>query len=145
VTDKTPRNSGETIPEKYHIKDGDLIFSWSGTLAVNIWASGPALLNQHLFSVLTTGRVSSAFLLVALREALVAFDNHTVGATMKHIRRSALDRVFVALPDRAIMSVAEESLAPIYRQLVILHQQNRRLAGARDLLLPRLMNGDIAV
>jgi type I restriction enzyme S subunit len=145
VTDKTPRNSGEMIPEKYHLKDGDLIFSWSGTLAVNAWAGGPALLNQHLFLVLPTGRVSSAFMLLALREALVAFDNHTVGATMKHIRRSALDRVLVALPDRTRMSVAEESLAPIYRQLVVLHQQNQRLCEARDVFLPRLMNGDIAV
>jgi type I restriction enzyme S subunit len=45
VTEKTPRNDGEMVPEKYHLMDGDLLFSWSGTLAVNVWASGPALLN----------------------------------------------------------------------------------------------------
>jgi type I restriction enzyme, S subunit len=145
VTDKTPRNSGEKIPEKYHLKDGHLIFSWSGTLAVNIWVGGSALLNQHLFLVLPSGHVSSAFMLLALREALVTFDNHTVGATMKHIRRSALDRVFVALPDSTMICVFENNLAPIYRQLVVLHQQNQRLSEARDLLLPRLMTGEIAV
>ncbi|WP_049810306.1 restriction endonuclease subunit S [Bradyrhizobium japonicum] len=145
VTDKTPRNSGEMIPERYHLNDGDLIFSWSGTLAVNIWASGPALLNQHLFLVLPTGRVSSAFMLFALREALTAFDNHTVGATMKHIRRSALDRVLVALPDRTKMSIVEDSLQLMYRQLIVLNQQSQKLAQARDLLLPRLMTGEIAV
>ncbi|WP_425099352.1 restriction endonuclease subunit S [Tropicibacter sp. S64] len=145
VTEKTPRNDGEMVPEKYHLKDGDLLFSWSGTLAVNVWTSGPALLNQHLFHVVPRGRVSRAFLMCAIREALIAFENQTVGATMKHIRRSALDRVFVPLPDRAFMSPVEDTLANTFEQLIILHQQNQRLAQARDLLLPRLMNGEIAV
>ncbi len=145
VTRKTPRNWGERIPNKYHLKDGDLIFSWSGTLAVNVWANGPALLNQHLFVVIPTERVSRAFLLCALGEALIAFDNHTVGATMKHIRRSALDRVFVALPEQTMMSVVKDNFDTVYSQLVVLQQQNQKLAQARDLLLPRLMNGEIAV
>lgn len=63
---------------------------------------------------------------------------------MKHIRRSALDNVYVALPDNALMSGVEETLNDIYKQLTILHQQNNKLAQARDLLLPRLMNGEIA-
>ncbi|PZX10947.1 type I restriction enzyme S subunit [Palleronia aestuarii] len=145
VTEKTPRNDGEMVPEKYHLKDGDLLFSWSGTLAVNVWTSGPALLNQHLFHVVPRGRVSRGFLMCAIREALIAFENQTVGATMKHIRRSALDRVFVPLPDRAFMSPVKDTLTNTYDQLIVLHQQNQKLAQARDLLLPRLMNGEIAV
>ena len=145
VTEKTPRNDGELIPEKYHLKDGDLLFSWSGTLAVNVWAGGPALLNQHLFHVVPTGRVGRGFLMCAIREALAAFDNQTVGATMKHIRRSALDKVFVLLRDRAFMAPVEETLHNTYLQLVVLHQQNQKLVQARELLLPRLINGEIAV
>jgi type I restriction enzyme S subunit len=81
----------------------------------------------------------------AIGEALIAFENQTVGATMKHIRRSALDRVFVPLPDQAFMSPVEDTLSSTYAQLVVLHQQNQKLAQARDLLLPRLMNGEIVV
>ena len=145
ASDKTPRNSGERVPEKYHIGDGDLIFSWSGTLAVNVWAGGPALLNQHLFHVVPTDRVGRGFLLCALRHALIAFATHAVGATMKHIRRSALDNVYVSLPDEALTSNVDEVLSDIYRQLMILSQQNQKLSQARDLLLPRLMSGEIAV
>ena len=145
VTEKTPRNPGDLIPEKYHLKDGDLLFSWSGTLAVNVWASGPALLNQHLFHVIPRNRAGRAFLMCALRQALADFNNQTVGATMKHIRRSALDRVFVALPDGAKMSMVDQMLQDTYAQLVVLHQQSQKLVQARDLLMPRLMNGEIAV
>ena len=38
VTNETPRNSGERVPEKYLIKAGDLLFSWSATLMVIIWS-----------------------------------------------------------------------------------------------------------
>ena len=145
VTEKTPRNNGRLIPEKYHLNSGDLLFSWSGTLAVNIWAGGPALLNQHLFHVVPTGRVGRGLLMCAIREALAAFDNQTVGATMKHIRRSALDRVYVPLGDWSLMATVEEHLHNIYTQLLILNQQNDKLVQARDLLLPRLMNGEIVV
>ncbi len=145
VTEKTPRNDGDLIPKKYHLKNGDLLFSWSGTLAVNVWASGPALLNQHLFHVVPTGRVGRGFLMCVIREALVALGNQTVGATMKHIRRSALDDVLVALPDRTFMSSVEDTVSDIYLQLTTLHQQNQKLAQARDVLLPRLMSGEISV
>ena len=145
VIAKTPKSDGELISEKYHLQDGDLLFSWSGTLAVNPWAGGPALLNQHLFKVMPTGRVGRGFLMGAIREALVAFGNQTVGATMKHIRRSALDQVQVPLTDRTFMAPLENTLDSMYAQLVVLRQQNQKLSQARDLLLPRLMNGEIAV
>lgn len=145
VTDRTPKSNGELIPEKFHIRDGDLLFSWSGTLAVNVWAGGPALLNQHLFHVVPSDRVGRGFLMCAIREALAALDNQTVGATMKHIRRSALDEVYVALGDRTLTAPVEDVLHTTYAQLVVLHQQNQKLAQARDLLLPRLMSGEVIV
>ena len=145
VTAKTPKNPGDLVPSKYHIHDGDLLFSWSGTLAVNVWSSGDALLNQHLFLVIPTGRVSRAFLMFALREAHVSFENQTIGATMKHIRRSALDAVTLLLPDRPLLEEFERTLSGMWNQVINLQKQNGQLATARDLLLPRLMAGEVAV
>lgn len=67
VSDKTPRNEGENIPVKYLLDDGDLLFSWSGTLLIEFWYDGPAILNQHLFRVEPQSQYSRAFLLFALR------------------------------------------------------------------------------
>ena len=39
------------IPKKYIIDNGDIIFSWSGSLDVVIWNFGKGALNQHLFKV----------------------------------------------------------------------------------------------
>ena len=38
-------------PDRCLLRDGDIVFSWYGTLAVRIWNRGPAKLNQHLFRV----------------------------------------------------------------------------------------------
>lgn len=145
VTAKTPRNTGENIPEKYLLTDGDLLFSWSGTLLIEFWYDGPAILNQHLFRVDVSDACSSVFMLCALREALPRFMNQAVGATMKHIRKGALTTVTTNLPPSSLLSQFNEVTAPAYRQIMCLRRQNQKLRAARDLLLPKLMNGEIAV
>jgi type I restriction enzyme S subunit len=145
VTKKTPRNTGEAVPSKYHLTDGDLLFSWSGTLAVNVWSDGSALLNQHLFKVTPKQMVSKAFLMFALREAMPSFMNETTGATMKHIRRSALEKVCAIFPTGRLLEEFEDIATSNYDQILCLRKQLSVLAYARDLLLPRLMSGEIAV
>ena len=39
------------IDESVRIHDGDLVFSWLGTLLLDFWTGGDAGLNQHLFKV----------------------------------------------------------------------------------------------
>jgi type I restriction enzyme S subunit len=39
------------VPSDYVVRDGDVLFSWSGSLAVDIWCGGDGALNQHLFKV----------------------------------------------------------------------------------------------
>ena len=145
VSDKTPRNEGENIPEKYLLNDGDLLFSWSGTLLIEFWYDGPAILNQHLFRVEPQSQYSRAFLLFALREALPEFSNQTVGATMKHIRKAALTTVTVCIPSHSLLVQFDELAADVFEQVLNLRRQNQKLRAARDLLLPRLMSGEIVV
>ena len=145
VSQNTPRNTGENIPERFVVRDGDLLFSWSGTLLIEFWYHGAAILNQHLFRVDLNGRCRAEFLLLALREALPEFTNQTTGATLKHIRKSALTTVKTKLPSKPLMAQFDETASSIYDQILNLRRQNLSLTKARDLLLPRLMSGEMAV
>jgi type I restriction enzyme S subunit len=51
----------------------------------------------------------------------------------------------VAVPPDLMAKLFDESVEPMFEQISRLDQQNQKLAQARDLLLPRLMNGEIAV
>jgi type I restriction enzyme, S subunit len=144
-TTKTPRNIGEHIPEKHLLHDGDILFSWSGTLLVNIWNHGEGLLNQHLFKVTPNSENLRGLVYFALKQALFEFQNQTTGATMKHIRKGALDKIASLTPTSALLDEFEGAVAPILDQISKLQKQTTGALKARDLLLPRLMNGEVAV
>lgn len=142
---KTPRNDGKLVPDRYRVDTGDILFSWSGTLLVNIWSWGPALLNQHLFKVTTCEAEHRGLVYLGLIHALEAFHNQTTGATMKHFRKGALDTICTLVPPVMLAREFESVIGPLLDQRTILRRQNGMAAAARDLLLPRLMSGEVAV
>jgi len=85
-----PDRSEVQVDPRHHINDEDLIFSWSGTLAVRSWDRGPALLNQHLFRVVERPGVDRSWLRLALDLAITALADKTHGSTMKHITKADL-------------------------------------------------------
>ena len=51
ICDASSELCSPSIKSEYIIHDGDIIFSWSGSLLVDIWCGGTCGLNQHLFKV----------------------------------------------------------------------------------------------
>lgn len=86
------------LPTTFRIDSGDLIFSWSGTLAVVRWGGGPAWLNQHLFKVVPAASVEKSLLFHLLLASVAEMNKRTHGSTMKHIKRGELREFFVSLP-----------------------------------------------
>ena len=81
---------GEDIDNRHIIDNGDLLFSWSATLAVLKWNNGPAILNQHIFKVVENDGVCRDFLRHLLHHSLPALAERSHGSTMKHIRKGVL-------------------------------------------------------
>ncbi|MFI2818965.1 MULTISPECIES: restriction endonuclease subunit S [Halomonadaceae] len=87
------------LSEDFKIDNGDIIFSWSGTLCVVQWNGGPAWLNQHLFKVKPSEGVSHRLLYHVLSHAVAEMDKSAHGSTMKHIKRSELKRYELLFPN----------------------------------------------
>jgi type I restriction enzyme S subunit len=51
----------------------------------------------------------------------------------------------VLLPSQRLRRLFDDMIEPMFAQMTALESFNHKLAEARDLLLPRLMNGEIAV
>ncbi len=145
ITSKTPYNSGNIVPQRNHINTGDVLFSWSATLLVNEWGEGPALLNQHLFKVIPHNELHKRLVRFAVEAAIPELTGHAVGATMQHIRRSALDNHLMLVPDDTTAAAFSTQADPMMDAILNLTAQNRELAKARDLLLPKLMSGQLDV
>ncbi len=134
------------IDESVTVHDGDLIFSWSGTLLLRFWAGGDAGLNQHLFKV-TSGVYPSWFYYAWTKHHLARFtmlakDRAT---TMGHIKRSALEESEVLLPPKEKLAMQTKCMQPIIDRVIANKIEIRKLAALRDTLLPKLMSGEIDV
>ena len=64
---------------------------------------------------------------------------------MQHIRRSALDSHLMLVPDNTTAEGFAAQVDPIMDAVLNLMAQNRELTQARDLLLPKLMSGQLDV
>lgn len=134
------------IKPEYIVHDGDVIFSWSGSLLVDFWCGGICGLNQHLFKV-TSDRYPKWFYYAwteyhLARFAAIAADKAT---TMGHIKRGELAKAEVIIPDDASMERIGGFLQPMYDLIISNRVENRKLANLRDTLLPKLMSGEIDV
>lgn len=134
------------IKDECKIHNGDVIFSWSGTLLVDVWCGGDCGLNQHLFKV-TSKEYPKWFYYYWTKHHLQEFIHiaKDKAVTMGHIKRGHLEEALVAIPDNDSMERAHELFEPILSKMISLRLENSRLSLLRDTLLPRLMSGELEV
>jgi len=134
------------IKSEYIIHDGDVIFSWSGSLLIDIWCGGTCGLNQHLFKV-TSEKYDKWFYYLWTAHHLerfiaIAADKAT---TMGHIKREELAKAEVLIPSEEDYKEISSIIEPIFKLMILNRIETRKMAGLRDTLLPRLMSGEIDV
>ena len=134
------------VAEQYVIGDGDLLFSWSGTLEAEFWFGGKGALNQHLFKV-TSSHFPSWFCFLWIRQHLPWFRGiaSSKATTMGHIKRGHLQETPVVVPPNEVLHEANEVIGPIYDLFGQLMIESRKLAAMRNVLLPKLLSGEVRV
>ena len=134
------------IDKEFIIHDGDVIFSWSGSLLVDLWCGGICGLNQHLFKV-TSDIYDKWFYYSWTQHHLVQFQTiaSAKATTMGHIKRGDLEKATVVIPSQEDYQSIGNLLRPIYDTIISNKVENKRLAEIRDALLPKLMSGEIDV
>ena len=149
VTSSTKRTN-TALGERYRISDGELLFSWSGnpdtSIDAFVWIGGDAWLNQHIFAVRENGTRSRAALYVLLKALMPQFaelarNKQTTG--LGHVTKEDMKRLEIAVAPGPVEAAFEEVITPIFNLIVSKLFENRTLAATRDLLLPKLMSGEI--
>ena len=145
--DNSSDRCSDSIDADYIIDNGDIIFSWSGTLMVDVWCGGKCGLNQHLFKVTPlknyprwfvyywTNRHLKKFKLIAKDKAV----------TMGHIRRSDLENAEVVIPKNLNMLEIDARINPLFQSIIDRRLEITKLENIRDTLLPKLMSGELTI
>lgn len=141
--DKSDLCSSNIKPE-YIVQDGDVVFSWSGSLLVDFWTGGICGLNQHLFKV-TSSKYDTWFYYAWTKHHLERFISIAAdkATTMGHIKRDELSKAEVIIPNKKDYLRIGKLLKPIYDLIILNRLENKRLILLRNTLLPRLMSGEL--
>lgn len=145
VTDSSDK-ANTKVPDQYIINNGDILFSWSGSLEVVVWSGSKGALNQHLFKV-SSAKYPKWFYYYWTKHFLpkyqaIAADKAT---TMGHIQRKHLTESIINVPDVEIMEKANDIFLPILERYICNSLQINALKQLRDILLPKLMSGKITI
>lgn len=134
------------LRSQYVVNDGDVLFSWSGSLEVEFWCGDKGALNQHLFKV-TSGKVPKWFYYLAIKQHLNRFREIAANkaTTMGHIKRGHLSEAMVAVPPHELMAALDRTFAPLVSRRITNSVQARQLACVRDEFLPELISGELRI
>jgi type I restriction enzyme, S subunit len=145
ISPKSGRASTD-VPERYVVADGDLLFSWSGSLLAKLWSGGPGALNQHLFKVTSASHPRWFCYQWVLRHLpefqRIAADKAT---TMGHIQRRHLAEAKTVSPPGPVLDGLGATIAPLIDRVVHNSLESRTLGSLRDALLPKLISGELDV
>jgi type I restriction enzyme S subunit len=131
------------IEDRYRVKDGDLLISWSASLDAFIWQRGDAVLNQHIFNVHENPHIIiRKYLYYVVRTVMSEIRSQVHGATMQHITKPKFEAIPIPLPpldeQRRIAAVLDKADA--------LREKRRQAVNKLDTLLQAVfldMFGDL--
>ena len=72
-------------------------------------------------------------------------EQYNGGVSVPTLDRKVVHRVPILIPSERLLDLLNAYVEPIFTQITNLKLQNQKLKAARDLLLPRLMSGEIVV
>jgi type I restriction enzyme, S subunit len=115
---------------------------------VNFMAEGEVGRGSTEFIVLRSKRLTPEFVYCLARTYDFrenAIKSMVGSSGRQRVQETCFEKFFVLVPPSSLLALFDESVKPMFEQIKVLHSQNQKLRAARDLLLPRLMSGEIAV
>jgi type I restriction enzyme S subunit len=142
--------SGTLTPEEpsgiYRVSDGDILIGMDGNFHMGRWSAGEAWLNQRVTRLRVTSRAICRYaLFLALEKPIGDWNQAIVGTTVAHLGKSHLELIKIPVPPLSLGMQLSALLDPMFELEITLRKVNRNLRKARDVLIPRLISGEIVV
>ena len=134
------------IPDAVKVFNGDVLFSWSASLEVMLWAYGDGGLNQHIFKVTSANGFPKTFYYFQLLDYVSVFKkmDEARKTTMDHITQDHLQQSVIAIPnDVNIANKLDKEVGPMFELIINNQIEIASMVKQRNELLPLLMNGQI--
>jgi len=148
----TTKYTNNDYKDKYHIENGNILYSWSGSPETSLdlfkWFGGNGLLNQHIFKLNFESNEQmhhTYYLLKAIKPLLIETAKQKQTTGLGHITVADMKRIKVPYPDDTILEYFSKTIEPLFQQSSQLLQEVDTLKETRNTLLPKLLSGELDV
>lgn len=124
---------------------GTILFSSRAPIGYIAIAQNEVTTNQGFKSVIPNENISTAYMYFLLKNLLPTIEGMASGSTFKEISGAAMKSVPTIMPDADTIQLFSSFCEPVFKKQEILEAENQRLSALRDLLLPKLMSGELDV
>ena len=136
---------GGSFDERILVKNGDLLFSWSGTVGTSfgphLWNGTDALLNQHIFKVALKSNVDKEYAYYALKNITAEIEKNVNGSVgLTHITKAKLINFEIPLPSLADQKKIVEVLNSASHEMDSLNRVNLAKRKSVSALRQSLLN-----
>ncbi|MGN1367293.1 MAG: restriction endonuclease subunit S [Aristaeellaceae bacterium] len=131
----------EKAEDKYIVHNGEIVVGMDGEFHINTWNGDDAYIVQRSCSMRPKDKYMTGWLLYAIYEPIKFYEKTVVGATVAHLGKKHIDSIYLLTSPHELY----KPFVTINQKRQLLLNQIRRLADARDCLLPKLMSGEMEV
>lgn len=143
--DQTNTYTTEPADLKYRVRNGDILVGMDGEFHMGCWAGGDAWLNQRVVRFRSRDGIPQPWLFLTTRGPIKVLESTIVGTTVAHLSARDLKEMRIVLPSSEVLKHAGEALEPLFDLALTLKLANANLRTSRDLLLPKLISGELDV
>ena len=137
--------SPEEAGKKYLVENGDILVGMDGDFHMGFWVGGQAYLVQRVARFRSKGEIGRYHLFLSLQEPIQYFDATITGTTVAHLGDKHIKTIEIKWPQTQLINQINNILEPMLAQILNLRIKNTTLRRTRDLLLPRLISGEVDV
>ena len=143
-----PKHEGGNYTEEVHprehlIEPGDIVVGMDGEFRAYVWQGKSTLMNQRVCSFVAHNKANRAFVWLGIQPQLFANENSAIGTTVIHLGKGDINRFQLLSTNSDILLKFSKLVEPMIDLIVVNGQENQTLAATRDLLIPKLMPGEI--
>jgi len=135
----------EEHPKGIEVQPGDIVVGMDGEFRAHFWQGPTSWLNQRVCMFVPKPSIPKPFVLYSIVEPLAFFERSKTGTTVIHLGKRDIDTFRLPVPDRRVLDAFGAVACPLFERLIQNESQSRTLAETREVLLPKLLSGQVRV
>ena len=124
---------------------GTLLMSSRAPVGVLAFVEIPVAINQGYIAIIDDKGYPKEFIYLWLKENMEAVHSYSNGSTFMEISKTAFKSLDITIPDKSTVIEFDEQVKPLFEKIKFNQQHILSLSVQRDMLLPRLMSGEVKV